>query len=353
MAKSLSKSLLAPSVFKTKPNDKLATLDVYSKNNTEIVNKIQDIAKMFDVDVTNIMKGGAIISKNFPIVNKALGQVNDVLKVNTDNLVARISSISKNVSSYVGQLGDNFSKTISNLPIAQEVYTVVDGVRSRVGEVDFSALKPIVNTIQEITSDTGLMQLIDLDAETALYVGLISEATNNGISDGFGAVVEVLDNPIVRNNVIKNVLPFAINSSDVRMLESIINSDLSKSSILDGIGLISDFSRRYRSGYGYSRNESHIEFDTLYRTYRKIHPEWNLKTVLVNGSEETILDISKITDSSEDFKSSLLNYFKIKDEVDEDDLFLTLATEYGKTTVEEELKKMLPMLVLHEAFNQF
>lgn len=353
MARSLSKNLISPSVFMTKPNDALATLDVYTKNNGQIVNKIQDIARMFDVDSTNLMKGGAIISKHFPVITKLTDSYGQTLKVNTENLVARISSISKNVSSSISQLSDSFGKTISELPLTQQVYSVVDGIKSRVGNVDLSGLKPIVSTIQEVVGDRDLMQLVDLDAETALYVGLISEASNNGIANSFKSVVGSLNDPYVRNSVIRNALPYAVNTSDVRMLQSIIEGDFSRNSLLDNTSLITDFSRRYKSGYGYGENEDNVEFNDLYNTYYQIHPEWNKKTLVIDDNEEEVFDISKITDSSAEFKQSLLNYFKNKDQANEDELFMTLATVFEKTTVDEELKKMLPMLVLHEAFNQF
>jgi len=339
----LSKKLLAAPTFKTGPNDQLATLDVYNKNNAQIVNKIQDIAGIFNSDSTNIMRAGAIISKNFPVITNKVG---DLISVNKENLVARISAISRTVSSKVSELGDSFTSGIKDVPLFNEVYTAVGNVYSKVTDVDLGALKPIVSTIQDLAGDANVMQLVDRDSEAALYIGIISEASRNGIPDSYSGVVSLLDNPTVRNTVIRNVLPYAIDTSDVRMLASILDSDTSSMALLSSLDLIRSFSQKYKSGYGYGENEEYLSFESLYASYNKINDIWNKKTVIENGEEKTILDLSKIMDSSNDFKMSLLNYFKIKE--DDPDVMLSFINAFSKTTVEEELKKMLPMLVLHD-----
>lgn len=346
MATSLSKQLLSPTTFRTGINDNLATLDIYNKNNTNIVNSIQSIGRLYDVDLTNVMRGGALISRHFPIINKIGGEANQLVSVNTNNLIARISSISKNISSSVSSMGSGFLDSVKNSGAMQSVYTVVDGIRSEVTKVDLSSLKPIVKTIQEVAGDPALMGLVDRGSESALYIGLISEASRHGIPNSFSSVVGGISDLSVRNNVIQNVLPYTVTNSDVRMLQSIAMNDTSSMSFLGKISVLRDFISRYRSGFGYNKNESYTEFSDMYSTFNAIHPDWNKKTITNAGADTTILDLSKITAGSADFKESLENYFKINE--NDTDLLMILGSVFKKTTVEDELKKMLPLLVLHD-----
>lgn len=350
MDKSLSKKLLSDSVFMTKPTDSLATLDVYTKNNREIVNKIQDINRIFDVDSTNIMKGGALVTESFPVLSSKTGES---LKINSENLTARISSISRTVSSSLGGLSSGImggiKNTIGDIKLPDQVYSIVDGVKSTVSSVDFSGLAEVTNVIQNITGNTELMSLVDPNAEASLYIGLISEASHMGIPDSFSSVVDNLTNPDVKGLVMKNVLSYAIDNSDVRMLSSMVDVDDEGNLHFSLDNVIQEFSSKYKQGFGFDKKEQVEEYALLRSTFYNMYPDWDKKSVINNGGSTDILDISKLTRSSKDFKESLLSYLNFTDEPNSDEVMMALIKVFGYTTVERELKSMFPYLIISKA----
>lgn len=342
MNPTITKNLLAASVFLTKPNDKLATLDVYNKTNRSVVNSIQDIARLFNVDSTNIMRGGALISQAFPALQSVAGG----LSINVDNLTARISSLSKTVSSALSQAGAGIAGAIGSIKLPDSVYSVINGVKSEISSVNITGLNQLTGLVQNITGNRTLMQAVDPTAEASLYLGIISEATRNGIPNSYNSVLSQLTDPTVKGLVSNNAVNYAIQSSDTRMLSSIVGNSSTGSLLNLGINIVQAFSSNYRSNYGYDEINSTQEFSDLTTTYTQIDPNWNTTTVTEAGSSTTVIDISSIVGATSDFEEKLLAYLKFRDNASDQQNMMALATKFGKTTVDIELKKMLPYMVL-------
>lgn len=339
MSKTISSALLAKSTFVSGINDKLIALDVYTKDNKNIVNKIQDITKAFDVDLTNILKGGDFIESNFPIIKDIKGEL---VNINVDNLVARVASSIPDVTGTLRSIGDGVLGKIKEYAPLQEVFTTVNGIATQVKEAAYTGLADVSKMIGEVTGNVDIFKVIDKDAVSAMYSGLIKEASALGIPDSFSAVVSSISDNKILSNVIKNILPTVIGETDVRMLQSIVGADISKITRILDTDLIGKFVKGYSFGNGFGEGEEQAQFKMAKESFDSIDELWNKKIVPEMGVEAFISDVSKITSSTTDFKEAILGYIKQEPMLEITDKLMSIGTLYKEVDVESEIAKNFP-----------
>jgi len=356
MASNISKNLLAASTFITSPNNALATLDVYTKSNSSIVNKIQDIALKFDPDIANILKGGSYISSQFPVIEKTASQL---LTVNQDNLIARISAISKPISSSIKSLTSGFTQGVQNLAksigIPDDVSVLVNDIAMKVRGVDFQNLQSIAGLIQEVSGNSNAFTVNDQAAFSGLVIGIAQEATNNGIPNSLDALAPAITSQGVMNDVVSNLLPVILQNSDVRMLKTLVDNDSSNYTRLLDQTYIEQFIKGYKFGFGFDEGEENTEFRMMMDCFDRIDPDWDKKTILENTAQYEAIDLTKIVDGSKDFQSGLIQDIMINNPGaitdDPDEIFMALSTVFKPTDVYTEIKTLLPYNVISEGNN--
>lgn len=342
MAKSISSTILAKPNFVAGINNKLIAVDVYKKNNTSIVNKIQDISKLFDVDLSNVLKGGKYIESAFPIIKSVSG---NLIEINKDNLIGRMAGLSKGIGGSIKELGGGFVDKIKNVEILNQVYTKIDGISTQVRGTSYDGLSSVSELISNVTGDPKLFTVQDKDATTALYTGLIREASSRGIPNSFKAVVGKIEDPVILNSVISNILPDTIKTSDVRMLRSIVGSDNTNVTRLLDPGLIGKFAKGYEFGKGFEENQQDTEFAMMLESFEVIDGKWSRKEVKETNLETLIADATKVSSSSTDFKEGLLNHIKINENLPLEDKLLSLGTVYNQDDVNMSLSYIFPFNV--------
>lgn len=336
-------TLLATPNFIAGVNDKLAAIDVYAKNTKAVVNKIQDIAKLFDVDLTSLLKGGDAIAQAFPLIKSVK---DGLIELNKENLVARLTGLSKNVANAVKQMGGEFFDQLGNVQLIKDVAATVDGVTSYLKDVSYASLSAISDLVSQVTGDPTLFRIQDKEAAAALFTGLIKEASSKGISNTFKAVVSKIKDSDVLNSVIANVLPDVIDKSDVRMLASIVQSDGSKVTRLLDSRLIDKFASKYSFGLGFEPSKVQQAFKEVRETFDLINPSWNRYITPVQNGIARLANATVITQASADFKKGMLDYIKLNNQdLPTEDKLLSLGTVFDSVSVDVELQKRFPFHV--------
>lgn len=338
-------NLLAIPNFVAGANDALATIDVYAKTTRNVVNKIQDIAKLFDVDLTSILKGGDLLAQAFPLIKSIK---DGLIQLNPENLVARLTGLAKSIGGAIREMGGEFIDKLVNLDVVKDVYARVDGVISKIKDVSFQSLSAISQMVTDITGDPNLFKIQDKAAAAALFTGLIKEASSKGIANTFKAVVSKITDPQVLNSVIANVLPDTIKSSDIQMLRSIVSSDGNKITKLLDSRLLDKFATGYSFGLGFEPKDVQKAFTEVRETFNLIDPLWNrYKNITSDINVDTVLaDVSLITKASKDFKDGLMSYIKQNHtELETEDKLLSLGTVFNTHGVESELKQLFPFQI--------
>lgn len=345
MSKTMSHGLLAKSNFLAGVQEELIAIDVYGKNDASVVNKIQDVAQLFDVDLTNILKGGQFVEKDFPIIEDVS---EGLLNINKDNLVTRIAGVSSSIGSALQSVKAGIENQLSNVQALGDVYSKVNGIISKIQNADLTDINSLTKLVSDVTGDSRLLEVVDKAAETGLYVGIIKEAASKGIPDALGAVVDTIKDQEVLNGVIKNILPSTINTSDVRMLASIVDSDISKISELFDKNYLKKFINDYSFGKGFNDNEEIKAFTLLKETLDIADSLWSKKSIIEDSIESIIPDITKIASSSDDFKNGLLGFIKEDEDLPLNDKLLALGTTYSQDDVDRSLSLIFPFNVRGE-----
>ncbi len=342
MAQTTSNKLLAKSNFVAGINEKLAVVDVYTKQTRDVVNKIQSIANMLDTDLTNILRGGGIIDAAFPIIDKVTG---GQLTINAENLVARLSGFSKSVVSQVKSLGTDFANKLGDIKVFNDVYSTIDGVVSKVSSTTYEGLDSVARLVTDITGDSNLLKITDKDATAALFIGLIKEASDKGIPNSFKAVVDNIGDNTVLNRVIENILPDAISRSDIKMLASIKDWDTSSITKILDIDLIDKFAKEYKFGLGFDDNDSLLAIGELINTFDNIKDTWKSFNASEGGVITRLPNASTIAQGSKDFKEGILNYIRENENLSDDDKLLALGTVFDYSDVNRQLAWLFPFNV--------
>lgn len=339
MAQNTVNKLLAKSNFIAGLDEKLAVVDAYTKQTRDVVNKVQNIAKMIDADIANILRGGNIIDKAFPIIDKYTGTE---LTINKDNLVARLTGFSKSVTNQIKSMGDGLIDKISNVTLFNDVYSSVDGVLTKITSTAYDGLGSVAQLVNDITGSPNIMKIIDKDSTSAVYIGLIKEATEKGIPNSFKAIVNAIDDKTILNKVIGGILPDVIKNSDIKMLASITEWDSSSVSRLLDTDLINKVASKYEFGFGYDEGTDVAAIKDLTTSFDSIKSDWKSFEVVENGTDTELPNALTVILGSSGFKEGILNYIKNDDTVKENDTFLALGTVFYPTTVESQLQSLFP-----------
>lgn len=340
----MSLNRLASTVFATGPQDSLATIDVYSKKNATIVNSIQDISKKYDTDLASVLRGGDWLSNSMPVIaNVAQG----LITINKDNLISRIGSLSNSINSafkslpndlkdsVLGAAGDGTGKALVTLA----------GVATAVSRTNFTNLQSVGQLINGIAGNSNLIKIDDKDSFAGLLVGTIKEATRYGIPNSVGAILSTVGDSDTLSRVIAGIMPDVIRTSDVRSLFSLADSANKHMVPLINRYLVDDFSKNYRSGFGYAPNELLVEYQMMMDAFKNLDGLWDIKMrYFDDDTSEEVLDLTRVLAASSDFQEVMKASLKVS--ADPRDKFFALASIFQQTNVYQEVKNLLPLSVL-------
>lgn len=342
---------LAAPTFISGPRDDLATADVYSQTQSDLViNSIQKLTSFTGSGGSNVLRGGAALLAQLPII-KGL-TASGGLAISKENLIARLIAGSGSlVSSIRNMSGDLATSVGRNLPESSTVVTSVGGIAARVDSAQIGNLRSLGDTINQVTQNDNAFSITDRGAQVGLYSGIIQEATKYGIPNSFGSLMAGVQDQYVVQKVATAVLPTLIGRSDLASLKA-ISTVLPPGAVqMSYPSTVRDFSRQYQAPEGTTQLESNATYAELMDAYDDIDPDWNTCTrELEDGTSEDVVSIVNLQNSSADMHRMIVVGAQTATTTDEK--LNVLATVIPATSVDEGLQQHFPASVTGPAQRQ-
>lgn len=310
---------LAAAVFATKPDDKLATVDVYKAGGISgSLNSIQDWSKKYKSGFENLFRGG-------DFAKGLLGDIKSLRSGNISDSLNRAMGVAGKYSGHFnkGGVGDllnrakSFYKEIS--PMVSQGKHLIKDIKNN----DWSNLNQSLALLSSVTN-SDLIKAVDPNGNLAWITGAINEATRLGYSvyNEFNAIKNYVKNELDGlglSNLFADSYDIAIEHSDMDLAAKMIEEIGSGTIKRIKPNSIEEIARKYKIMYTNGSLEIDRRFETIDRLFNMINPNWYKR------EDGETFDFSRISQRSQDFETVF--YGGIQSNLDKEP---QLHKEYGK-----------------------
>ncbi len=313
----MASNVLAKPSFLTGPNDKLATVDVFSGTAAGIVNSITSLAAKYDVDLIGMLRAGAAAAQVIPLVQ---GIANGNLLLNPQAAIARLLTASNVLTAAVGAnpvtsafnaLSDGLQSTLSEAgQVMGQVEATVGGVVSTIMNGAVSDIQGLGGLINGFAGASTFL-LTDNQALIGMAAGVINAAAKYGITGAFGAMVSQITNPHILNGIIRQTMPNLVVTSDLTSLQALVGAAGPAGISSINPSFLSSFTTTYnRNASGASNAQSTpvsdaATWNSIQSCYNAANPGWNYATRAGDSSAQSTIDLSSLQGGTDDFNSNL------------------------------------------------
>ena len=339
----MSFSIAAPT-FVSGALDELATSDVYKLRTNTVINSIQDFTKLNDKELQAVLRGGAFLASQLPILQKV--GVSGLLSINKDNLIARLGMSSGSLVAGIRNMGPGLASAIAaNIPGASQVFASVNGITQQVSSSVLGSISDIGKTISDITKTSGMFSIDDRGATIGLLSGLVTEATRFGIPNSVDGLLKNISDPYVINRVVAQTLPLLVSRSDLASISAAARLVPTGSLGMAFPNLAQSFSRAYVAPQGTAVADYSRTYEQAIDAYSRADSNWDrAKRVGPGGVTDTILSVVGLQDASPSFRKVL--DIGVKAAVGDNTKLYALASLFPSTTVDQQLARQHPLTVL-------
>lgn len=312
---------LAAAVYATKPDDKLAVVDVYKKGGVSgTLNSIQDFGKKYKSNFENLFRGGKFASG---ILKEAKGIYNAVKSGDIASAIQRSVGMAGKYSGHVGKGTVDFLQNAqsyynSHAPIIANGIEIYDKVKNN----DWTNLSQSLALVSSVTN-SDLIKAIDTGGYLASISSAVNEVARYGYSiynefNGIRSYIANELNGLGLDSFYSNSFDTGYSFSDLDLIEKVVD-DVGGGHINsirpNSIELIA---KNYRIRYSATKGVNIPKrFKKIDEVFKKIDSQW-----YKNGS---VFDFSKIREASLDFDTVF--YAGILDNLNKEE---REHKEYGK-----------------------
>lgn len=351
---------LAPTTFSSGPKDSLASVDVYGATGG-VVNSIQDTKTASTLDISTILansgKGLLTGAGSLLKVNSVTGAVS----LNQATILQRLNAVVPAAAGSIRGLSSDAQKTLTSAYTDYGSVNVnMSGSTFNVDSAhvaDLSGYSDYVNMVNSygtgLSNETvpGQCSIYDVDSHASLISAGVIQGSSYGIPSTWSTLTTpsaVSANTGLLTKVTSACLPVLVKNGDLGNLKAMAASPGGQ--IFDAVypnygqQLISNYSS---TAYGRNGGASVQDYSNLISIFTSANSQWNVFDRIgdATGVDNTTLNLLKLIGGSNDFTTLLA--IGVKSLVDGDKgKFNILATMFQRTTVEAEVAKYFPRVVL-------
>jgi hypothetical protein len=356
---------LAIPTFRSRPDDNLAAVDVYSKSDSAVVNNIKDVlASPVNANgLLNSLRGGNSALATLTAKTSIATAVTKGLSTDSTSAMARLglTGAAKALSALTPALTQIVSTKLAGGNLSNLKATVANaaGKVASIGVGSIGNLSSVNNTVNSWTGQSTGISVQDNAATAALASTLVTTGLQNGSTGVLTSLQSKLTNPQVMQAVIKDVLPTVNKSGSISGLREI---NTVAPGALNSISSnpIADFSCAYPApAFPLSTSDYQQNFSDMKSTFADINPGWTTSTKVVdNGFDangipltkaESVFDMSSFTNATPEFKKTL-TIGALSSSDPKDKLFL-VASNYSGNNPESKAANMYPAAFVNSEAN--
>lgn len=333
---------LVPTVFATGAKDIVAAADAYaSKLTSNPINSIQSLSQKIGFDVGSILGNAQNAMALGSVLKMAMGGKIDFDK---NVLTARLLATSSKVLSSYRSLSDGVKGDMASMLSAGEALTAnINGISCMVDSAKIDSLKGLGNFLSDYTGNKNLFSLEDTGALGGMIGGLVSEASNLGITNVYTTLTAGIEDLSVLTKTAQNAIPKLLANGDLNTIFEISGSSIGKN-----LGpLFPMLSKDLGAAFGLKLNpgtkDSLADFNKYLGTMDNIFKDWDKFT---GNGDDLGVNILRMMGSSKSFQDMIIDGVRgLDDDRDRKKNYL-LHGLYKETTVEAEIKRFFPKTAL-------
>ena len=332
---------LVKTVFSTGAKDDLAAIDTYkSKPGSKPVNSIQSVSDSTQYDVTSVIGNGNTNAKLDSAIRVTSGEK---IEVDKDVLTQRLlATNTKSVASF-RTLGDGAKgNMLSSMNMNQQVDVDIGGIKSKVDSANIQDLTGLGTFLGDYSGDRNVCKIEDFDSVGGVVGGLVVESSDLGMSGVWTKLTSSITEIPVLTRAAQKSLPKLVANGDLNSIFEISNSPVGKSMGVLYPNLGQDLGKAYgvRTTRD-SRNKVGI-FNKYLTTMDNIFTDWDKFS---SNGDPAGINILRLLGSSAAFQDLIMEGVKFLLDDDPRKHYL-LHGLYKETTVEDQVKKFFPRVVL-------
>lgn len=272
---------LASTTFATTPDEELLVGDVYQMTDDKVKSRLTDL-------IDNAGSKLNLSINNRGVVKDLMGLVKvkgGILKIDKDTIKQRLGELKSGMKGSiramgVGQVERMLGKYGTSIGDLKQIKVNIGNTVKEFHPDNFKSASDITRLLADLTGDPEFAKHWDLEAEFAMFSGIMEEVIAIGLPEAYDTVMDALAlqsaDRSVMERVARDALPAILESGNLSAINSSIDR-LGAGAILAMQPLIiTDIVSRYLHPEGMERSQLPIQAVTLTSTLAKIDAKWYL-----------------------------------------------------------------------------
>lgn len=266
---------LAVTVFSSGALDELRTIDAYGLESAKVINSItleNDIEETIDnvrsMLPPSVASGLGIKLPQLP----SLG-----LKLTSGDLAGTLGNLGTGLSAALAEMPLSLQNNILAPTGLSSVMAVVDGVTANISNFSASAIESMGNLMSNLSgvATAAAMSVVDISGISNLGANLVRQATAMGIPNPYQLISAGINNPAILTRMTKQLLPVAIATSSISLLEGISKGPIARLVPSLMPRFIPEFSRNFTMGSNVKQKDYPAIATKILQSFDRIDPQWS------------------------------------------------------------------------------
>lgn len=267
---------IAASMFSAGAMDKLLAIDVYEQTDSKTKTGFISQVKSFGKEAMDSIRTLPGLARDFAgTITFEGGKV----KLDKNELKGRLIDLAGNASGPFSKLSAAAQNSVlssfgASPETAGMIRTAIGDGFSMLTSSEVDDARGLVGMLETITGNTGFAKLFDLEAEMALFGGILGEAIRLGVPDAIDELYNKFKDDENARKVFSDNLLMAATSGDLATVKRIIN----KIGLQAALSQVPDLIQIILMGYTFkpltTASEWPVRLTELKDTLTSINPDW-------------------------------------------------------------------------------
>lgn len=292
----MSRSRLVTPTLSSGADDKLATVDAYTQEESTVINDIPDI-----IDQHELTKLKSLSTReNTPVISMSKN-LDGSVAVDKDSLLSGVLSSNSGLVGAIKTLPDKVQSSITMAKGATKILATVNNVTRIVNGANLSTLNGVANVINSLTNSALPIQYKDVSGLANVSANLIRTADRLSIPKSFSAFSSTINNVEVMTKATRDLSPYIVNSSSTGLLGDVANTQYGPQLVQE----TPDFLEQYAVKYTLPKNSTNQfkvdEYNSISDSFYKVDSTWGM----CKRADSSVVNAKVTSKSSSDFLSIL------------------------------------------------
>lgn len=325
-------SRIAKTTFSGAPTDNLEAVDVYGAVTTETRNSF--ITKVDEFGDNVLATIGRQQSALKDVTDIALGKGIDDPKAAQRRLEGVLSGSRASLTQISDTLQDSMLQTLGvDNRNTQQVKAVINNTATKIQSGSVTDARGVADILDDVTNTQGLVTVLDVEAQASVFSGMLQEVNRWGVPDTIDQVMDSIDDPDVKREVVRRSAHTVRQSTDIDTLERYVDQGPMVVNTL--LSEVPDMAQQTLSQYQFPSETTPGDYATRLTQLVKVMDAFQSNWWQRDFAGQSATNLAVINTASDDALTLLRSDTTYRDAA-------LIAGQYPKAQVKEVLRDFYP-----------